>query len=122
VASHTTWSECRCRKLIIRTMRSTEHLPAGTRDFERRFSRRDLEHADLPIFSPAGEARDFVSVVVEAYARCFGIARSRSDARRLIEGGSVQWGGEKIVDPKASLPTGSSGVLKLDKTRAVRIR
>ena len=113
------------KKSLARTVTARFHTTgeaaAALEDFERRFSRRDLEHADLPIFSPAGEARDFVSVVVEAYARCFGIARSRSDARRLIEGGSVQWGGEKIVDPKVSLPAGSSGVLRLDKTRAVRI-
>jgi hypothetical protein len=33
----------------------------------------------------------------------------------------VQWRGEKVADPKADLPPGESGVLKLDKTRAVRI-
>ena len=108
-------------RLVTARFHSAEEAAAALEDFERRFSRKDLEHADLPIFSPAGEARDFVSIVVEAYARCFGIAKSRSDARRLIEGGSVQWGGEKIVDPKVNLPTGSGGVLKLDKTRAVRI-
>ena len=70
-------------------------------EFERRFSRKDLEHSDLPLFTPAGEARDFVSVVVEAYETCFGITKSRSDARRLIEGGSVQWGGEKVVIPRS---------------------
>jgi hypothetical protein len=34
----------------------------------------------------------------------------------------VQWKGEKITDPKAQLPSGSEGVLKLDKTRAVRVK
>jgi hypothetical protein len=38
----------------------------------------------------------------------------------LVEGGSVQWNGEKITDPKAAPPSGL-GVLKLDKTRAVRV-
>lgn len=90
-------------------------------EFNTRFSSRDLESADLPVFTPAG-ARDFPSVVVEAFAQCFQTTRSRSDARRLIEGGSVQWKGEKIIDPKAQLPGGAEGVLKLDKTRAVRVR
>jgi tyrosyl-tRNA synthetase len=89
-------------------------------EFNKRFSSRDLESAELPDFSP-GEPRDFLSLVVEAYARCFNVARSRSDARRLLEGGSIQWRGEKISDPKAALPVGEPGVLKLDKTRAVRI-
>lgn len=89
--------------------------------FNTRFSSRDLEAADLPVFSPAG-ARDFPSVVVEAFASCFQTTRSRSDARRLIEGGSVQWMGEKITDPKAQLSADAEGVLKLDKTRAVRVK
>jgi len=89
-------------------------------EFNTRFSARDLNAAELPAFQP-GDARDFASLVVEAYAQCFALARSRSDARRLIEGGSVQWRGEKISDPKAILPPGEAGVLKLDKTRAVRI-
>ncbi len=89
-------------------------------EFNRRFSARDLETAELPDFSPEG-ARDVVSLVAEAYARCFQSTRSRSEVRRLIEGGSVQWRGEKISDPKAVLDAGEPGVLKLDKTRAVRI-
>ncbi len=90
-------------------------------EFNTRFSSRDLESADLPILTPSG-ARDFLSVVVEAFATCFQTSRSRSEARRLLEGGSVQWQGEKVTDAKASLPIGAEGVLKLDKTRAVRLR
>ena len=90
-------------------------------EFNTRFSSRDLESADLPILTSTG-ARDFLSVVVEAFATCFQTSRSRSEARRLLEGGSVQWQGEKVTDPKASLPMGAEGVLKLDKTRAVRLK
>lgn len=90
-------------------------------EFNKRFSSRNLESAELPDFVP-GPARDFVSLVAEAYTLCFQTTRSRSDVRRLIEGGSVQWKGEKISDAKAVLPAGESGVLKLDKTRAVRIK
>ena len=108
------------RRLVAR-FHSASEAESSLLDFEQRFSKRDLEHADLPVFSPTGESRDFVSLVVEAYARCFRISKSRSDARRLIEGGSIQWGGEKVTDPKVRLPEGSHGVLKLDKTHAVRI-
>jgi hypothetical protein len=41
--------------------------------------------------------------------------------RRLVEGGGVTWRGEKIADPKALIPCGESGVLKLDRKNAVRI-
>ncbi len=105
---------------ITARFHSEEMAAAALEDFNTRFSSRDLESADLPIFSPAG-ARDIISLVVEASAACFQTTRSRSDARRLVEGGSVQWKGAKLTDPKASLPAGETGVLKLDKTRAVRI-
>jgi len=78
-------------------------------EFETRFSRKDLDAAALPEYAPGGEGRDFVSLIVDAYAKCFGTTRSRSDVRRLIEGGSVQWKGEKISDPKAILPPAAGG-------------
>ena len=113
------------KKALARRITSRFHSDeAGAKaleEFNTRFSSRDLEAADLPVFSPAG-ARDFASVVVEAFATCFQTARSRSDARRLIEGGSIQWKGEKVTDPKAQLPSDAEGVLKLDKTRAVRVK
>jgi tyrosyl-tRNA synthetase len=106
---------------IVARFHSREEAIGALEEFEKRFSKKDLEHSNLPVFSPSGEARDFVSLVVEAYARCFSIAKSRSDARRLIEGGSIQWAGQKVADPKIVLPSGSGGILKLDKTRAVRL-
>ncbi len=105
---------------IAARFHSEDEAARALEEFNIRFSARDLESADLPEFVP-GDARDFVSLVVEAYARCFQTTRSRSDARRLIEGGSVQWNGGKVADAKAVLPAGEAGVLKLDKTRAVRI-
>ena len=88
-------------------------------DFNARFSQRDLAQADLPAYTPPAGA-DIVTVVVDAFAKCFASTRSRGDARRLVEQGSVQWRGEKVTDPKAVLAM-EEGVLKLDKTRAVRV-
>jgi tyrosyl-tRNA synthetase len=90
-------------------------------DFNARFSQRDLESAELPAYVIPAEGADVVTIVVDAYTTCFNATRSRSDARRLVEQGSVQWRGEKLSDPKARLEPGAQGVLKLDKTRAVRI-
>ena len=88
-------------------------------DFNTRFSNKNLADADLPAFTLPPE-RDIVSIVVAAFASV-GAQRSRSDARRLIEQGSVQWNGEKITDPKVALAADATGILKLDKTRAVRV-
>lgn len=106
---------------ITARFHSEEAGAQARQEFETRFSKKDLDAAALPEHAVQGEARDFVSIMVDVYIKCFGVTRSRSDVRRLIEGGSVQWKGEKVADPKAVLPAGETGVLKLDKTRAVRI-
>ena len=45
---------------------------------------------------------DIVSVVVAGYEQCFQMKKSRGDARRLVEQGSVQVRGEKFTDPKGA--------------------
>ena len=94
---------------------------AARAEFELRFSKKDLAHADLPELKLEGLQGDVVSVVVAAFAQCFQITKSRGDARRLVEQGSVQWRGEKIGDAKATPAFSAGDVLKLDKTRAVRL-
>ena len=93
---------------------------AALEDFNTRFSKRDLGSAELPVVTFGAEA-DIVSLVVAAFAQGFQIARSRGDARRLVEQGSVQLRGEKITDPKAAPAVAAGDVLRLDKTRAVRV-
>jgi tyrosyl-tRNA synthetase len=58
---------------------------------------------------------------VAAYEQGYQIAKSRGDARRLVEQGSIQLHEEKITDPKVTPTLASGYVLKLDKKRAVRI-
>jgi tyrosyl-tRNA synthetase len=94
---------------------------AALEEFDLRFGRRDLAAADLPEISVGVLGEDIISAVVAAYAHAFQTTKSRADARRLIEQGSVQWQGEKVTDPKAKPVFQPGGVLKLDKTRAVRI-
>lgn len=90
-------------------------------DFDARFAKRDLESVELPEVDIFVLGRDIISAVVAAYAQGFGQVKSRSEARRLVEQGSVQWRGEKITDPKAALAFQPGEVLRLDKTRAVRL-
>ena len=106
---------------IVERYHSKEAAQAALDDFNTRFSKKDLAHADLPQISLTGVGPDVVSVVVAAYAQAFQITKSRGDARRLVEQGSVQWAGEKITDPKATPAFAQGGELKLDKTRAVRV-
>jgi len=88
-------------------------------DWNARFSEKRLADAELPEFR--ADNTDIVSVVVAAYAAAFATTKSRADARRLIDQGSVQLNGEKLRDPKAVIGLERGQVLRLDKTHAVRI-
>jgi len=90
-------------------------------DFNLRFAKRDLDSAELPKVRVVELGEDIISAVVTAYSQGFGIIKSKSEARRLVEQGSVQWRGEKITDPKVRISFTPGEVLKLDKTRAVRL-
>ena len=90
-------------------------------EFSLRFAKRDLDSVELPKVRATELGDDFVSAIVTAYSKGFGIVRSRSEARRLVEQGSVQWRGEKITNPKAQIRFTPGEILKLDKTRAVRL-
>lgn len=104
---------------IVETYHSREAAEKTLAEWNARFSEKRLEDAELPAFH--AENADIVSSVVAAYAKAFGITKSRADARRLIEQGSVQLNGEKLRDPKTTLALVSGQVLRLDKTHAVRI-
>ena len=106
---------------IVSRYHGEEAGKRGRDDFESRFSKKDLSTVELPSLPLAGLAPDIVSVVSAAYSVCFQIAKSRGDARRLVEQGSIQLDGEKVSDPKATPAFAAGQVLKLDKTRSVRL-
>jgi tyrosyl-tRNA synthetase len=105
---------------IVQTYHSAEAAAQVVQDWNARFSEKRLSDADLPLFR--AEAADAVSVVAAAYAQAFAIPKSRADARRLLEQGSIQVDGTKVTDPKATLSLQPGQVLRLDKTRAVKIQ
>jgi tyrosyl-tRNA synthetase len=107
---------------IVERYHDKSGAQAALDDFNTRFSKRDLASAELPVVSFAGVNPDIVSLVVAAYANGFQITKSRGDARRLVEQGSIQLGDNKVNDPKATPELSSGIVLKLDKTRAIRVQ
>ena len=106
---------------IVARYHGEEAGKRGRDDFESRFSKKDLSTVELPALPLSGLAPDIVSIVSAAYSVCFQIAKSRGDARRLVEQGSIQLDGEKVSDPKATPAFAAGQVLKLDKTRSVRL-
>ena len=108
------------RKIVAR-YHCEELAAAALEDFNTRFSKRDLQQADLPTVSISDLGTDIISAVVAAYQNGFQITKSRGDARRLVEQGSIQLRSEKITDAKASPSYSNGDVMRLDKTRAVRL-
>ena len=106
---------------IVEQFHNRSAAQTALEDFNLRFAKRDLDSVELPKVSVTELGDDFVSAIVTAYSKGFGIVRSRSEARRLVEQGSVQWRGEKITNPKAQIRFTPGEILKLDKTRAVRL-
>ncbi len=104
---------------IVTTYHSTTAALKVMEDWNARFSGKRLSEADLPSFW--SEPADAVSIVTSAYAQAFSITKSRTEARRLLEQGSVQLNGSKVADPRTLLQLESEQVLRLDKTRAVKI-
>ena len=105
---------------IVETYHSREAAQTTLDEWNTRFSEKRLAASELPTL-PLPAENDAVTIVTQAYAKVFGINKSRAEASRLIKQGSVQVDGEKILDPKAKLSPRSGQVLRLDKTHAVRI-
>ncbi len=119
-AAHPLEAKKHLASAIVETYHSHATAKKTSDDWNSRFSEKRLADADLPSF-PAQSA-DAVSMVVSAYAAAFDVTKSRADARRLIEQGSVQLNGEKLRDSKAVVALESGQILRLDKTHAVRIK
>lgn len=107
---------------IVATYHSAAAGEQALADWERRFSEKQLDQAELPAFAAPPNETNLVSLVVAAYQDGFGLTKSRGDARRLVEQGSVQLAGEKLRDPQAAITLHAGDILRLDKTRAVRVQ
>jgi len=105
---------------IVETYHSAAIAEKTLGEWNARFSERRLADAELPEFTARDE--NVVTIVIAAYGHAFATAKSRTEASRLIKQGSVQLDGKKIVDPKTVLSLRAGQILRLDKTRAVRIK
>jgi tyrosyl-tRNA synthetase len=108
---------------IVQTYHSTEVAQKTLDEWNMRFSKRELEHANLPIFSAGAplEKPEAVTLVSNVYLEAFNLEKSRSEVSRLIKQGSVELEGVKIRDPKGRITLKAGQILRLDKTHAVRI-
>jgi tyrosyl-tRNA synthetase len=86
-------------------------------DFEKKFSKRDANSADLPTLSIGGKPSWNVLDLVMATDTI----SSKSEARRLLQQGGVELDGEKLKDPQAAVTPRSGTVLKIGKKSFFRL-
>jgi len=107
---------------IVRTYHSLAAAQKTLDEWNTRFSKRDLEHADLPAFSATlGDGLVAVALVSKVYREVFNLEKSHSDVSRLIKQGSVEIDGAKIRDPKATVSLKPGQTVRLDRKHAVRV-
>jgi tyrosyl-tRNA synthetase len=108
---------------IVRTYHSLAAAQRTLDEWNIRFSKRDLENADLPVFSAtSADGPVAVALVSKVYREVFNLEKSHSEVSRLIKQGSVEIDGAKIRDPKATVSLKPGQTLRLDRKHAVRVR
>ena len=104
-------------KELVGRFHGPDAATRAAEEFERRFSRRELDADSLPEKSVDGGGKPVLLVRALTEAQ---LTASTSDARRLITQGAVKVGGEKVSDLKAELPVGTH-VVQVGKLRAARL-
>ena len=103
---------------IVADFHSSEAASRARDEFERRFSKGEIDAGDVDeqtIVIPA-EGTALAKVIVEC-----GLAASSSEASRKIQQGGVRIDGEKIADPRLRLSPGAAPFLLQAGRRVVRI-
>jgi tyrosyl-tRNA synthetase len=96
------------------------HNPEAARAAQERFER-EVQHKELPpdipeVVLPRDGDWPVVDLLVATH-----LATSKSDAKRLVEGGSVQVDGEKVTDPRAAIAVHPGLILRGRRRQYVRL-
>ena len=101
---------------LVRQFHGTDAALAAEAAFDRIFVRHEVPEA-MPELRVPGAAIAVVDAIVDAQ-----LVSSRSEARRLVRQGGVEYEGVRIDDDAAQLGAGGTGILKVGKRRFVRLR
>jgi tyrosyl-tRNA synthetase len=109
-----------CR--IVARYHSENEGKAAREDWETRFSKRDLNAADLPEMAAAELKGNLLQVVGLVFKEGFGLEKSNGELRKqFITTGAVQLDGEKLTDPMADFRAEAGQVLRLSKKQSIRL-
>ncbi|MBK8834363.1 MAG: tyrosine--tRNA ligase [Anaerolineae bacterium] len=99
---------------IVAIFHDADAAARAEHDFVSRFRDKDVPD-DIPVFAVTGSA-NIVDVIADAK-----LAKSKGEARRLIEGGGVTVDGRKVADWKETLDLKAPVVLKVGKRHYARV-
>ena len=104
------------REMVAR-FHGPEAATQAADDFDRRFSRRELDPEKVPeiVVGAGGKPVPLVRALLDAQ-----LVASTSEGRRLVTQGAVRVDGERASDPKAELPVGTH-LVQVGKLRAARL-
>jgi tyrosyl-tRNA synthetase len=107
---------------VVRLYHGEEGAERAQRDFDLKFREHEVP-PDIPEHPIPREALREGLVVLARLLPAVGLADSRSEGRRLIEGGGVRLNGEPLGDPGAELPVEDlvGAVLSVGRRRFVRL-
>jgi len=108
------------KKRLAFDLVSTFHDAAAARQAQERFER-EIQHRELPaeipeVTLPRDGDWPIVDLLVELK-----LATSKSDAKRLVEQGSVQIDGAKVTDPRATVATRPGMILRGRRRQYARL-
>lgn len=105
------------REMVAR-FHGAEDAARAAEDFERRFSRREVDPEKFPevVVGTGGVAVPLVRALLDAQ-----LVASTSEGRRLITQGAVKVAGERVSDPKFELVPGTH-LVQVGKLRAARLK
>jgi tyrosyl-tRNA synthetase len=114
-ALHPRDAKMKLAREIVEIYHGSDEAAAAEEHFKRVFQREELPE-DIPVLEVKGVPK-LADLLAEN-----GLAKSRGEARRLIEQGGVRLGGVTLKDPAAPVATEGDPVLQVGKRKFVRLK
>ncbi len=102
---------------IVARFHGEESSKKAAEEFAQRFQRRELP-SEIPEVRWQGDGE---TVWLARLIAAAGLAKSNSDARRLVSQGGVRLDGEPVKDPQLEVPCRGSVLLEVGKRRIARV-
>jgi tyrosyl-tRNA synthetase len=114
-ALHPRDAKMKLAREIVEIYHGPERAAAAEEQFRRVFQREELPE-DIPVLLVKGESH-LADLLADN-----GLAKSRTEAKRLIEQGGVRLNGVTMKDPNAQVSTQGEPVLQVGKRKFVRLK